>query len=122
MERIMSAIARWCFRHRFVVIAPWVVALTGLGALCQALKRNYDNSFSLPGTGSAIAQQLLSRAVPAQSGDSDTVVWQVADGTVRDPAVVGRMSAMLRNVATMPEVWPPCEPYTGPTAEKEAAC
>ena len=27
---IMSAIARWCYRHRFVVIAAWVVLLIGL--------------------------------------------------------------------------------------------
>jgi putative drug exporter of the RND superfamily len=74
----MSAIARWCFRHRFVVLAAWVVALTGLTALGQAVKANYDNSFSLPGMGSAMAQQLLATAVPAQAGDSDTIVWRSA--------------------------------------------
>jgi RND superfamily putative drug exporter len=55
----MSAIARWCFRHRLAVIAAWMVALAGLGALGQVVKSNYDNSFSLPGTGSDMAQQLL---------------------------------------------------------------
>ena len=63
----MSAIARWCYRHRFVVIAAWVVVLFGLGALSQAVKSDYNNSFSLPGTGSTAAQQLLARAVPAQA-------------------------------------------------------
>ena len=107
----MSAIARWCFRHRFVVIAAWVVVLTGLGALGQAVKTNYDNSFSLPGTGSAIAQQLLARAVPAQAGDSDTIVWQVSTGTVRDRAVVARMTGVLNRIATMPEVAAVVSPY-----------
>src|SRR5260370_1225558 len=32
----MSAIARWCYRHRFVVVAAWVVVLICLGALSQA--------------------------------------------------------------------------------------
>ena len=107
----MSAIARWCYRHRFVVITAWVVALIGLGALSQAVKSDYNNSFSLPGTGSTTAQQLLARAVPAQAGDSDTIVWQVSHGTVRDPAVAARMSAMLRQVATMPEVAAVASPY-----------
>ncbi len=107
----MSAIARWCFRHRFVVIAAWVVVLTGLGALGQAVKSNYDNSFSLPGTGSAVAQQLLARADPAQSGDSDTIVWQVSTGTVRDRAVVARMTGVLKRIATMPEVAAVVSPY-----------
>ena len=107
----MSAIARWCYRHRFVVIAAWVVVLFGLGALSQAVKSDYNNSFSLPGTGSTAAQQLLARAVPAQAGDSDTIVWQVGHGTVRDPAVAARMTAMLRQVATMPEVTAVVGPY-----------
>src|SRR2546429_8196417 len=109
--RIMSAIARWCYHHRFVVIAAWVVVLFGLGALSQAVKSDYNNSFSLPGTGSTAAQQLLARAVPAQAGDSDTIVWQVDHGTVRDPAVAARMTAMLRQVATMPEVAAVVGPY-----------
>ncbi len=107
----MSAIARWCYHHRFVVIAAWVVVLFGLGALSQAVKSDYNNSFSLPGTGSTAAQQLLARAVPAQAGDSDTIVWQVDHGTVRDPAVAARITAMLRQVATMPEVAAVVGPY-----------
>src|SRR5258708_24844075 len=107
----MSAIARWCYRHRFVVVATWVVVLIALGALSQAVKSSYNNSFSLPGTGSTTAQQLLARAVPAQAGDSDTIVWQASHGTVRDAAVTARMSAVLRQVATMPEVAAVVSPY-----------
>src|SRR5260370_22120169 len=109
--RIMSAIARWCYRHRFVVIATWVVVLIGLGALSQAVKSDYNNSFSLPGTGSTTAQQLLARAVPAQAGDSDTIVWQASHGTVRDTVVTARISAVLRQVPTMPEVAAVVSPY-----------
>jgi RND superfamily putative drug exporter len=107
----MSAIARWCFRHRFVVIAAWVAVLVGLVALSQAVKSNYDNSFSLPGTGSTTAQELLAKAVPAQAGDSDTIVWQVSHGTVRDASVTARMSAVLKQVSGMPEVGAVISPY-----------
>ena len=57
----MSALARWCFRHRLAVIAAWVLVLVGLGALSQAVKSDYNNSFSLPGTDSTTAQQLLAK-------------------------------------------------------------
>ncbi len=107
----MSALARWCFRHRRAVIAAWVLVLVGLGVLAQAVKSDYNNSFSLPGTDSTTAQQLLANAVPAQAGDSDTIVWQISRGTVRDPAVVARMSQVLRKVATMPEVTAVASPY-----------
>ena len=55
----MSAVARWCFHHRFRVIAAWVIVLIGLGALAHGVKSNYNNSFSLPGTDSTTAQHLL---------------------------------------------------------------
>ena len=107
----MSAIARWCIGHRFVVIAAWVIVLIGLSALAQAAKSDYNNSFSLPGTGSTMAQQLLARTVPAQSGDSDTIVWRVRTGTVRDPAVVARMSGVLSRISKFPEVAAVTGPY-----------
>src|SRR5580704_16099307 len=107
----MSALARWCFRHRFAVIAAWVLVLVGLGALAQAVKSDYNTSFSLPGTDSTTAQQLLAKAVPAEAGDSDTIVWQVSKGTVRDPAVITKLSAVLRHISTMPEVATVTSPY-----------
>ena len=109
--RFMPAIARWCFRHRLVVIAAWVVVLAGLSILAQAIKSDYNNSFSVPGTGSATAQELLAKAVPAQAGDSDTIVWQVSHGTVRDAAVLARMAGVLRQIAAMPEVAAVTSPY-----------
>jgi len=107
----MSAIGRWCFRHRFAVIAAWVLVLVGLGALSQAVKSNYNNSFSLPGTGSTTAQQLLAKTIPDQAGDSDTIVWQVSHGTVRDAAVTTRMSGVLKQITAMPEVTAVVSPY-----------
>ena len=107
----MSGIARWCFRHRFAVIAAWVLALIALTVVARVVKSDYNNSFSLPGTDSTTAQQLLAKAVPAQAGDSDTIVWQVSTGTVRDRAVVARMTGMLNRIATMPEVAAVVSPY-----------
>ena len=107
----MSAIGRWCFRHRFAVIAAWVLVLVGLGALSQAVKSDYNNSFSLPGTDSTTAQQLLAKTIPAQAGDADTIVWQVSHGTVRDAAVATRMSSVLKQIAVMPEVAAVVSPY-----------
>ncbi len=107
----MSAIARWCFRHKFWVIGAWVALLIGLVAIAQGVKSNYDNSFSLPGTDSTTAQNLLAKAVPAQAGDSDTIVWQVSHGTVRDATVTTRMSTVLKRISTMPEVAAVVSPY-----------
>ena len=107
----MSALARWCYRHRFVVITAWIGLLIGLAVMSQAVKTSYDNSFTLPGTGSGIAQELLQRSAPAQAGDSDQIVWQVTHGSVKDPAIERRMSAMLAQVSHLPEVASVASPY-----------
>lgn len=36
--RIMSALARWCYQHRFVVITAWIGLLIGLAVVSQAVK------------------------------------------------------------------------------------
>ncbi|MEZ0090802.1 MMPL family transporter [Streptacidiphilus sp. EB129] len=107
----MSALARWCYRHRFVVITAWVGLLIGLAVLSQAVRTTYDNSLTLPGTDSGNAQELLLRSAPAQAGDSDQIVWQVSQGSVTDPAIEQRVSAMLARVSHLPEVASVAGPY-----------
>jgi RND superfamily putative drug exporter len=107
----MSALARWCYRHRFVVITAWTGLLVGLTVMSQAVKPSYDNSFTLAGSGSGTAQELLQRAAPAQAGDTDQIVWKVSHGGVTDPAVEQRMSAMLARVSHLPEVGSVASPY-----------
>ncbi|MFE2109751.1 MMPL family transporter [Kitasatospora sp. NPDC059463] len=107
----MSTLARWCYHHRFVVIIAWVGLLIGLALMSGAVKTAYDNSLSLPGTGSGKAQELLQRAAPSQAGDSDQIVWQVKEGAVTDPAIEQRMSAMLNDVSHMPAVASVVSPY-----------
>jgi putative drug exporter of the RND superfamily len=107
----MSALARWCYQHCFVVITVWIGLLIGLAVTSQAVKTSYDNSLTLPGTGSGNAQQLLLRSAPAQAGDSDQIVWQVSHGNVTDPAIERRMSAMLARVSHLPEVASVASPY-----------
>ncbi len=107
----MSALARWCYQHRFVVITAWIGLLIGLAVMSQAVKTSYDNSLTLAGTGSGSAQELLQRSAPAQAGDSDQIVWQVSHGSVTDPAIEQRMSAMLARVSHLPEVASVASPY-----------
>ncbi|SEM03220.1 MMPL family transporter [Streptacidiphilus jiangxiensis] len=107
----MSALARWCYRHRLVVIATWVGLLLALAALSQAVGTTYDNSLTLPGTDSGSAQQLLQQGAPAQSGDDDQIVWHVRDGHVTDPRVEERISGMLTQVSRLPEVASVTGPY-----------
>ncbi|MGH3170557.1 MAG: MMPL family transporter [Trebonia sp.] len=84
---------------------------SALAVMSQALKTSYDNSFTLAGTGSGTAQELLQRSAPAQAGDPDQIVWRVNHGSITDPAIEQRMSAMLARVSHLPEVGSVASPY-----------
>jgi putative drug exporter of the RND superfamily len=108
----MAALARWCFRHRFVVLTAWLLLIVVLAAAGRGAGTAYSNSFTLPGTDSTRALSLLAKADPGQAGDVDTIVWRVSSGTVRDPLVRARISPMLADVGRAPSVASVTSPYS----------
>jgi RND superfamily putative drug exporter len=107
----MAVFARWCYRHRIVVVVAWLLILGGVIGADRTLGNAYSNSFTLPGTESAKALSLLSAALPKQSGDSDSIVWHVSSGTVNDPSVRTRVTALLQLVAKSRSVAAVRSPY-----------
>ncbi|MFE0421097.1 MMPL family transporter [Streptomyces sp. NPDC058953] len=107
----MRAWARWCYRHRLVVLVLWVVTLLGLGVLSGVKGSAYSNDYTLSGSDSRRAYDLMASAFPDRSGDRTTVVWRTDDGTVRDGAVRERLEPALREIAGMTGVGEVISPY-----------
>ncbi len=108
----MRSIARWCVTHRRVALAAWLVALIGLAVLSKTAGSSYNDSFSLNGTQSFQALQLLEHAAPKASGDREQIVIAVKNGRITDPAVKARAEAMLARVARLPDVASITSPYS----------
>src|SRR4051795_7491415 len=98
----MKALARWCFRRKFVVLAIWVVALLVLGGLSASAGSGYTDSFSLPGTESTTALNLLKDNFNTESTDTNQVVFAADD--VTDPATKARIEKTLATIAKGPHV------------------
>ncbi|MFE1962809.1 MMPL family transporter [Streptomyces sp. NPDC059479] len=107
----MEAWARWCYRRKAVVLVLWVAALLGLGAASTTAGSNYSDVFTLPDTDSTEAYDRMAQAFPERSGDTDTVVWRVGAGTVRDASVRERIEPALSAIAAMPGVGEVRSPY-----------
>ena len=107
----MASFARWCFRHRLIVVIAWLAVLAIVIGVDRGVGNAYTNTFNLPGTQSTEALNLLSAALPKQSGDSDSIVWHVASGSVNEPAVRTRLTALLQLVAKSPSVAGVTSPY-----------
>jgi RND superfamily putative drug exporter len=100
----MSALARWCYQHRIAVVGLWVVLLLALGGASAVAGTSYSEEFSLPGTESTKALELLQAQLPDSSGDSDQIVVHVDSGSVKDAAVQQKVSGMLAQVEKLPSV------------------
>jgi putative drug exporter of the RND superfamily len=108
----MLKLARWSTTHRLYVVLGWIVLLVAVNAVAQSAGTSYSNNFTLPGSDSQRAADLLKSSFPAQAGDRDTIVFRVASGTVMDPAVRTRMSRTFAEVARLPHVAGVVSPYS----------
>ena len=85
----IARLTRFCIDHRRFVILGWIAVAIAALALSSAVGTRYATNFSLPGTESQRAADLLKRDFPAQAGDSDQIVFAAKQGKVSDPAVRG---------------------------------
>ncbi|MFF1810970.1 MMPL family transporter [Streptomyces sp. NPDC058251] len=107
----MAALARWCVRHRLVVVLLWLLALGSVTAAAAVTGSAYSNDYEAPGTESGRATQLLRDGFPGLGGDSDTVVWHTTPGGVRAADVEQTMTRTLDRIAGLPGVASVVSPY-----------
>jgi len=107
----MAALARWCFRHRRIVLPAWLVALVLIAGIARSVGSTYSNNFSFPSTDSSKALDIVQANFPAQSGDSDQIVVQAETGTLSSPQVASAVNAMLAKVRKLDFVTGVISPY-----------
>jgi len=107
----MRRLARFCVRRRRIVLLAWIAALVGVGALASGAGTDYKSNFSLPGTQSQKAADLLEREFPAQSGDLDQIVLHARAGSLGAPAIRARVAPMLARISALPHVASVGSPY-----------
>jgi putative drug exporter of the RND superfamily len=111
-------VTRWCIAHRGRVFVAWVAIAVLTTVIAGAAGRNYATNFSLPGTESQRALDLLKREFPSQSGDVDTIVFHVSNGTVDSQQVRPAITKLLGQVSHDPHVISVLSPY-GPRGAVE---
>ena len=108
---VVARVARWCATHRLRTLTAWIVVLVAVGALSSAIGARSGAEFTLKGTESQQAQDLLRRDFPAQAGDQDQIVFATHGAAITDPAIRARIAAHLASIARMPHVDSVASPY-----------
>ena len=112
----MRRIAQWSHDRHRLVIGLWIAAIVGMGALAGASGGGFVDNFSLPGSESQKATDLLKSNFPQQAGDSSQVVLKANSGTLTDPAHKTEVQALVKKLGTLPGVAGVRDPYAGPGA------
>jgi putative drug exporter of the RND superfamily len=108
---MLERLARWCYRHRWRTLVFWIVLLVGSIALMNVAGGDYTAEFSLPGSESQAAFDLLEEKFPARAGDSATIVFEAQAG-VPDPEVQRAMEGVFAKVARLDHVVAVTSPYS----------
>jgi putative drug exporter of the RND superfamily len=108
----MRGLAHWCIRHRLLVAIVWIVVAVGTTVVAQKVGPSYSTVYTLPGTETQRAHDLLAKEFPTQSGDVDQIVFHTTQGTIDSPAVRGAIEPLLAKVSAMPHVVGVISPYS----------
>ena len=98
LERLGRTAAR---RHR-VVIGLWVALAVGLLIYASGHGGQYVDVFTIPGTQSQQASDILQQRFPAANGSTAQVVFHAPSGTVTGPAQVAAITAAVADLGKVP--------------------
>lgn len=111
MASLLYRLGHFSVRHRRWVLLSWVVLLIASGAASTAAGGKTNDSFTLPGTESQVAIDLLDDRFPAFSGSSTQVVFAAeGDAALTDPEidqVIGETMAAMAEIEGVQIAVPP---------------
>ncbi len=94
----MRSIAQFCYRRRRYVVAAWLAIFVGLTALSVVYGGKFNSEFTLPGSETQAATDLLEdRGVSERTGFQGQVVFEAEQG-VDDPKVRGAIEGFLTQI------------------------
>ena len=79
MTGVLYRLAHFSVRHRFVVLAVWLLAVIALVVVSHRLGENTNDNLSLPGTDSQRATDALANSFPDQANGSSPIVLHASE-------------------------------------------
>ncbi len=113
MATRLYRIGGWAFEHRKTVLVAWLLVLVGFIASASAFSGKTSNEFSVPGTESQVAQDLLQEKFPEAGGGSARVVFAAPEGEkLTDAENKAAVMESVENASKAPEVTAVQDPYS----------
>lgn len=112
MTRLLYGLGRFCVRHRWLVVAIWLVAMVTVAGLAKTLGSKTSDNYTLPGTGAQQASDVLSRLFPSQKNGSSPIVFHASTGVLTEGARKQAVRASFDALENAPHVQEALDPFS----------
>jgi len=119
MASLLQRLGRFSFRRRRTVLALWVGLLLAVGAVAGAAGGAFSSNFTIPGTESQKAMDLLGEHAPAAKGASGRVVFAAPDGQRLAGDARQAVQTTVDRIASGPGIAAISDPFTTGTVSKD---
>ncbi|MFE9764220.1 MMPL family transporter [Streptomyces sp. NPDC005808] len=119
MSVYLFRLARWAFRRRRLVLALWILAAGTAITLSVVGGGKTDDTFTVPGTESQRATNLLKEKLPALSGGQTQIVFAThGDTKVTDSSYKAGIEASVDALQKVPQVGLVTDPFASKAISK----
>ncbi|MER6738984.1 MMPL family transporter [Streptomyces puniciscabiei] len=122
MATFLSSVGRFAFRRRGLVTLLWIAALIGIGVAASSAPTPPADTFSMPGTESQKAFDLLKEKFPAANANGATarVVLRAPQGhKLADPEQKAKVEDLVARLGKAPEVVAVSDPFKANAVSKD---
>ncbi len=112
-------VGRWCFAHRRYVLGGWLLLIVVLAVVAIGVKQPTNDSFSVPGTQSQQATNLLDQKFPGTGGAQAQAVFSVPPGqSLTGTSDRQAIEATVAQLSKLPQVVNVTNPFQAGTVSK----
>ncbi len=108
---MLARLATFCYRRRWRVLVAWIVALVGISVLSQTVGGDLLKTFSLPGTESQRAFDVLKKDFARKGDTGDVVVRVKGAGDINSPEIRAQFEKVVGELRKQPHVVSITTPY-----------
>ncbi|OIJ87316.1 hypothetical protein BIV25_39555 [Streptomyces sp. MUSC 14] len=122
MATFLASVGRFAFRRRGLVTLLWLAVLVGIGVAASSAPAPPADTFSMPGTESQKAFDLLKEKFPAANADGATarVVLRASQGhKLADPEEKAKVEDLVARLGTAPDVVAVSDPFKANAVSKD---
>ena len=112
----LYSLAKFCIRHRRIVMPVWLLVIVAITWLSSSLGSQFADDISLPGRDSQAATDLVDQKFPDQANGTNPIVFKAKDGKITDSANQQAVDKVIKDVTAMDGVASANSPFTPQTA------